>query len=247
MSMLNANGNELFYFTAGTGKPIVLVHGFASNHQVNWINTGWVKWFTDRGRQVVAMDLRGHGKSEKFHSPDDYHPRLMGGDVMALMDHLGIDRADLMGYSMGGWISSHLMITHPGRFNAVVLGGIGDNLLNFDNRSEKIAQALTTPYPDQITQPFLQAVRGFADLLGNDIRALSACTRGVYKTGEPDFSGASRPVLLITGAQDDVAGAPDRFTRMIPGARKIIVPACDHLTALTRRAYKEAVIQFLDN
>jgi pimeloyl-ACP methyl ester carboxylesterase len=179
--------------------------------------------------------------------PADYHPLLMGGDIIRLMDHLGIEHADLIGYSMGAWISSHLMITFPERLNAVVLGGIGDNFLTFSERSERTAGALTTPFPDAITDPFLKAVRTFSDLLGNDVRALSACTRGVYATGIPEFSRATKPVLLITGAMDDVAGQPDRIAELIPGSEKKIVPACDHLTALTRRTFKEEILRFLNH
>lgn len=192
------------------------------------------------------MDLRGHGKSTKFPSPSDYHPGLMGRDILALMDHLQIEQADLLGYSMGAWISAHLMISSPARFNAVVLGGMGDNLLLFGNRSERIAEALTTPFPESITEPFLKGLRQFSELIGNDARALAACTRGVYSPGMPELERAEKPVLLITGDSDQVAGHPDQLARLIPGAQTIIVPGCDHLTALTRREFKEEVMRFLD-
>ncbi|MFH0724769.1 MAG: alpha/beta hydrolase [Pseudomonadota bacterium] len=242
----NSNDVKIHYAVAGSGKPVLFAHGFASNYKVNWENTGWIKTVTTQGRKAVTLDLRGHGKSAKPPAPADYHPHLMGGDVIRLMDHLGIERADLIGYSMGAWIASHLMLSFPERLNTVVLGGIGDSFLTFRDRSERTVGALTTPFPDAITDPFLKAVRTFSELLGNDVRALSACTRGVYATGIPEFSRATRPVLLITGALDDVAGQPDRITKLIPGAEKKTVPACDHLTALTRREFKEEVLRFLD-
>lgn len=246
VAVYNSDGLNIHYDVNGSTRPVVFVHGFASNYKVNWENTGWTKIFITRGRQVVALDLRGHGKSSKPLSPSSYHPGLMGNDIIHLMDHLGIERADLIGYSMGAWICSHLMTSFPERLNAVVLGGMGDNLLTFNDRAEQMASALTTPFPDAITQPFLRTVRSFSDLLGNDARALAACTRGVYAAGIPEFDRTRRPVLILTGALDDVAGKPDRLTELIPGAEKTIVPACDHLTTLTRQAAKEAVLGFLD-
>jgi pimeloyl-ACP methyl ester carboxylesterase len=246
LAAFNSDGVKINYYVGGSGNPVFFIHGFASNYKVNWENTGWIKTFITRGRQVVAPDLRGHGKSAKLLSPSDYHPSLMGGDVIRLMDHLGIERADLIGYSMGAWISSHLMISSPERLNAVALGGIGDNLLAFGDQSERIAGALTTAFPDAITHPFLKTLRNFSELVGNDARALAACTRGVYATGIPKFSRATKPVLIITGATDDVAGQPDRLAELIPGAEKNIVPGCDHLTTLTRQATKKEVLRFLD-
>jgi pimeloyl-ACP methyl ester carboxylesterase len=246
LAVFNSDGVKIHYDVAGNGNPVLFVHGFASNYKVNWGNTGWINTFIKRGRQVVALDLRGHGKSAKPMAPSDYHPLLMGGDALRLMDHLGIERADLIGYSMGAWISSHLMIAFPERLSAVVLGGIGDTFLATSDRSERIAGALTTTFSDAMTDPFLKAVRNFSELVGNDARALAACARGVYATGIPEFGRATLPVLIITGALDDVAGQPDRLTGLIPGAEKKIVPACDHLTALTRQAVKEEVLRFLD-
>lgn len=80
--------------------PIILVHGFASNHAVNWVNTGWVRLLAADGRRVIALDNRGHGQSERRYDPAAYAAPVMARDVLNLMDHLGIARADVMGYSM---------------------------------------------------------------------------------------------------------------------------------------------------
>jgi len=246
LAIFSYQGVDIAYSMAGVGDPVVLIHGFASNHHTNWGNTGWINKLVQHGKQVIALDLRGHGNSTKFHSPADYHPHLMGEDVIRLMDHLQIERADIIGYSMGSWISSHLMILYAERVNAVVLGGAGDNiLLNFNNRTESVARSLTTPNPDEKTQPFLRDLREFAELLGNDLRALAACTRGLYRAGLPELGQSSRPVLLITGEADDVAGSPYKFAELIPGAQTILVPSCDHLTALIRNAFKIEVLKFL--
>src|SRR5450432_2212437 len=88
---------EIAYLDEGDGEPIVLVHGFASNKEVNWVAPGWVTTLTRAGRRVIALDDRGHGQSSKLYDPAEYHSAKMAEDVAALLDHLGIERADVMG------------------------------------------------------------------------------------------------------------------------------------------------------
>src|SRR5258708_14160450 len=101
------HGNvEIVYLEEGAGDPIVVVHGFASNKEVNWVQPGWVSTLTRDGRRVVALDNRGHGQSTKLYDPADYHTDIMAADVAALIEHLVLGRVDIMGYSMGARISS---------------------------------------------------------------------------------------------------------------------------------------------
>ena len=94
-------------------EPIVLVHGFASTKEVNWVQPGWVAALKGDGRRVIALDNRGHGASSKLYAPADYHTSLMAGDVRALIEHLGVGSADVMGYSMGARIAAFLAVEHP--------------------------------------------------------------------------------------------------------------------------------------
>lgn len=246
MAVFHSGDADIHYFSSGDGRPVMLIHGFASSHKINWGNTGWIDQLTRAGRRVIAPDLRGHGKSTKFYAPMQYHSRLMVGDMIGLMDLLSIESADIIGYSMGAWVSTHFMAAFPDRTGAVVLGGVGARMVDFGLKAEAMAQALRTPYPAQITEPFLRGLRDFAELAGNDLRALSACSRGVYSDGPPAFEQAAGPVLVIAGEKDDVAGPPDALAARMPNALSITVPACDHLTALTRREFKLEAIQFLD-
>src|ERR1043166_7868691 len=92
---------EIAYLDQGEGDPIVLVHGFASNKEVNWVQPGWVSTLTRDKRRVIALDNRGHGQSTKLYDPADYHTNLMAADVAALIQHLDLVHADVMGYSLG--------------------------------------------------------------------------------------------------------------------------------------------------
>src|SRR5262249_50294405 len=81
---------EIAYLEAGQGAPIVLVHGFASTKETNWLAPGWIDTLTRAGRRVIALDDRGHGESTKLYDPERYHSAIMAEDVRALMDHLGL-------------------------------------------------------------------------------------------------------------------------------------------------------------
>src|SRR5512138_1448123 len=125
------NGDvEIAYLDEGEGEPIVLVHGFASTKEVNWVQPGWVSTLNRAGRRVVALDNRGHGASSKLYDPAAYHSDTMAEDVRALLDHLGIARADVMGYSMGARIGAYLALAHPDRVRSLILGGLGIRLVN---------------------------------------------------------------------------------------------------------------------
>src|SRR5262249_58089826 len=125
MSHFTHSEVEIGYLDEGEGEPIVLVHGCGSNKEVNWVYPGWVSTLTRAGRRAIALDNRGHGASTKFYDPAAYHSGLMAEDVRALLDHLQIPRADVMGYSLGSRITTILAVAHPPRVRAALLGGIG--------------------------------------------------------------------------------------------------------------------------
>src|SRR3954462_13915349 len=120
---------EIAYLDQGAGEPIVLVHGFASNKEVNWVQPGWVSTLTRANRRVLALDNRGHGQSAKLYDPAGYHTDTMAGDVAALIEHLGLQRADVMGYSLGARIATVLAARHR-CVRALILGGVGIKLLD---------------------------------------------------------------------------------------------------------------------
>jgi pimeloyl-ACP methyl ester carboxylesterase len=144
---------EIAYLDEGEGDPILLVHGFASSKNVNWVYPGWVSELQKNGRRVIALDNRGHGESAKLYDPEDYHIGTMAGDVTALMNHLNIERADMMGYSLGGRMTAYLAYSQPRRLRAAILGGIGIGLIEGGGPGENVAEALEAPSLDDVTDP----------------------------------------------------------------------------------------------
>ncbi len=245
--MLFRGSADINFEIEGMGQALVLLHGFGSNLEINWKNTGWFDFFLSLGRKVVALDLRGHGGSSKFHDPGSYSPQRIGEDVLELMDHLKLRQADLMGYSMGAWLSMYLLAAAPHRFRKGILGGVGDYFMSEMGRGERIAEAMTTRTPKSITDATLRMVRDFAEHTGSDLRALAACSRGVH-TGElPPCSQIPQPVLIVGGKSDDFVGPPERIQAEIPRATVRMIPNRDHLTLLTDHRFKQAVADFLED
>jgi len=242
------NGSvEIAYLDEGDGKPIVLVHGFASTKEVNWVNPGWVSTLKRAGRRVIALDDRGHGQSAKLYDPADYHTTLMAEDVRALMDHLGIGHADVMGYSMGARITAFLALAHPQRVRTAILGGLGIHLIEGVGLPESIADALEAPSLADVTDPQGRAFRAFADQTKSDRRALAACIRGSRQELSREQAAAiSQPVLIAIGTKDDVAGSPHELAAVIPGAQVLEIPNRDHMLAVGDRVYKDGVVKFLE-
>src|SRR6476660_3362979 len=173
------NGNvEIAYLDEGAGDPIVLVHGFASSKNVNWIYPTWVSDLKKDGRRVIALDNRGHGDSAKLYDSADYEIAIMASDVIALLDHLGIERADIMGYSLGSRMTAILAREQPQRLRSAILGGIGIGLIEGGGPGESVAVALEVPSLEDVTDPVGRTFRAFADQTRSDRRALAACLRG---------------------------------------------------------------------
>ncbi len=246
MDYYESDGLRLAYRVEGEGSPILLVHGFASTHQVNWIATSWSRTLVEAGRRVIMADGRGHGASDKPHDAADYTLEAMAGDIVALLDHLGEPGADLMGYSMGGMVSLVAAALHPERFDHVIAAGVGERLLDKNKNSTAVVDALLTDDPASIQSPAARLFRTFADQNNQDRKALALCFEAV----RADFPAEllpqiSRPTLIVAGEVDDQAGPAAPLAARIPGGRAFTIPKRDHMKAVGDRAYKEAVLKFL--
>jgi pimeloyl-ACP methyl ester carboxylesterase len=237
---------EIAYLDEGEGDPIVLVHGFASSKNVNWVYPTWVSELRKNGRRVVAFDNRGHGDSSKLYDSEDYHIGTMASDITALMDHLGIERADVMGYSLGARMMGVLAQTRPQRVRSAIFGGLGVGLIKGGGPGENVAKALEAPSLDDVTDPVGRTFRAFADQTRSDRRALAACLRGSRRLmTEAEAAGIRVPTLIAVGTTDEIAGSAAELAKIIPGSEVLDIPNRDHMRAVGDKVYKQGVLDFL--
>ena len=231
---------------ADRGEPILLIHGFASYHVINWLSTGWHKTLAHDGRRVIAFDNRGHGASGKLYDPADYATAIMAQDAAGLLAYLGVARADVMGYSMGARIAAFLARANTGLVRGLILGGLGDHLVNGVGLPLKIAEAMEAPSLDALSDPMQRMFRKFAEGTQSDLRALAACIRGSRQTLTPaEAASILTPTLIAIGTNDDVAGNPHKLAAMMGAATAFGIAGRDHNLAVGDRSYKQAALDFL--
>ena len=246
MRHFSSHGIDIAFRGTGAGEPILLIHGFASNSVVNWYSTGWVSALVDDGRRVIAMDVRGHGGSAKLHDPAAYRPPLMAGDAANLLDHLAIPQADVMGYSMGGRIAACLALERPDLVRALVIGGMGRNLVDGVGGEDEIAAALEAPAGVPIADAVARNYRAFAERTGGDLKALAACMRGQREMIAAERLAHIRaPVLVAVGSDDATAGSAAGLAALISGAEAFDIAGRDHMRATGDNRFKAAVLDFL--
>ena len=233
---------------AGT---VLLVHGFATSRAENWRRLGWYGAFERKNYRLVAFDLRGHGESEKPHDPAAYGREALVADIVGLMDHLGLGRVDLMGYSMGARLSLQVASAHPDRVANLIVGGIGGRMLQPPPTpapgAMTMAEAMRAEDPEAITEKTLKGFRLFADQQGEDRLALAAFSQGRGEaTDAGELAAITAPTLVVAGSRDEMAGDPQALADAIPGAKAVTLPACDHFSAIPHALFKAAVFDFLE-
>jgi pimeloyl-ACP methyl ester carboxylesterase len=255
MAQFQSGGFTLAYDdirpAGGETGTIVLVHGFAANRAETWRRLGWLGAFERKGWRAVALDLRGHGDSDKPHDPDAYARADMAADVIALMDHLDLPHADLMGYSMGAHLAMGLALSHPRRVGNLILGGVGQRVLEgggpAPDPTMTMGEAMRAADASAITDPILRGFRQFAENQGEDRLALAACSEGSGRlVSADDLARIAAPTVVITGSADKIAGDPRPLADAIPGAKYVSLPACDHFSAIPHALFKAAVFDFLE-
>lgn len=246
MPSFTTSGLTLAYEVAGKGAPVLLVHGFASSGKVNWVDTGWVQTLVEAGYQAITLDNRGHGQSDKPHDPDLYYPNQMAEDAVALLDHLGIGRAAVIGYSMGARIAAFMAFTHPERVASVVFGGMAMNLINGLTDGNDIIAGLRAPALADLSHPTARQFRIFADHTGSDREALAACMETSRQPmARADVRRIAVPVLVAVGEQDEMAGRPEPLAELLPQGEAVVIPKRDHMRATGDKVFKAAALDFL--
>lgn len=246
MPSFNSDGVSIAFVDEGEGPPILLIHGFASNVATNWEGPGWIAALKESGRRVVAFDNRGHGRSEKLYEPERYGAPLMAEDARRLLDHLGIEKADVLGYSMGARIAAFLVLKHPNRVRSVVFGGLGINMVRGMVGSGPLAKALEARSIAEVTNDTARSFRAFAETSKSDLTALAACMRGPReKLTAEQLAGIEVPTLVAVGTEDVIGGPGDELAALIPNAKLLSIEGRDHMKAVGDAHFKQGVLDFL--
>lgn len=253
MQEFSSEGVRIAYIDAPpgqgeTGRPVLLIHGFASNHAVNWVFPHWLKTLNGAGRRVIAFDNRGHGRSEKLYRREDYDLGLMAADARNLLDHLGIAQADIMGYSLGARIATVFALTYLARAGAFIFGGLGEKMFETAGLGEPIAEALEAPSLAGLDDGLGKVFRAFAEATKSDLKALAACALGARRKFSPaELASITAPVLVAVGTKDDIAGAPQPLAALFPAGEALPIPDRDHNRSVGDAAFKKAALAFLDH
>jgi len=257
MTKFDSGGLALAYDditpAGGASGTVLMVHGFATSRAENWRRLGWYGAFERKGYRIVAHDQRGHGESDKPHDPGAYGQDVLVGDILRLMDHLELERVDLMGYSMGARLSLQMALQHPERVGNLIVGGIGGRMLKAPESQPTptmtMAEAMRAADPETITEKTMKGFRLFADQQGEDRLALAAFTEargGGSALTADDLALLRPPTLVVAGSRDEMAGDPQELADAIPGAKSVTLPACDHFSAIPHALFKAAVFDFLE-
>jgi pimeloyl-ACP methyl ester carboxylesterase len=241
-----SDGVKIHYLEAGRGTPVVLIHGYTGSAEGNWFANGVAEALA-RNHRVVAIDCRGHGKSDKPHDPMKYGPQMVK-DVLELMDHLKIDRAHVHGYSMGGFIVTGLLAAAPQRFITASYGGSGVGEVDEKYKGEVPPD---NPGRDPLEDEASKKLRGRAD---RDQDALEAVRQYPWKPGERgniDLAKIRIPVLAINGEFDRPNAKTHRMKRELANFQAVVLPGKSHLTAIMAgyipREYIDTLVRFIND
>jgi pimeloyl-ACP methyl ester carboxylesterase len=241
------DGTRIAYTARGAGPAVLLLHGFGADQVLNWDRPGVIDALVDNGRRVIATDARGHGASDKPHDPERYAGDAMVRDAQAVLDHLGVQGVDVVGYSMGAMVAARLVPEEP-RTRSLVLGGVGETVVppqSGGRNPEAIATALLAEDTSAIGSATGRAFREFADATGADRRALAALSRSSALRYAVRFDEITVPTLVIAGTDDILIRSPDALAARLPSARLRMVKG-DHLGAPYHHEFKDAIVEFLE-
>lgn len=237
------DGVELAYRELGRGRPLVLIHGYFSTAQVNWISYGHATELAERGHRVIMPDLRAHGDSAKPHDPAAYPPDVLADDGFALVEHLGLDDYDLGGYSLGARTVARMLArgATPGR--AVVAGTGIEGIVDAAGRGEHFRRILTQLGTFERGSAEWKAER-FLRSVGGDPEALVRVLDTFVDTSREQLARITTPVLVLVGDQDEDQASADRLAEALPNAefRRI---AGDHMSAVAGNELGRVIGEFL--
>lgn len=254
-------GVQIHYIVEGRGEPVLLIHGYTGDARTGWVEPGIVSALA-KDYQVIALDNRGHGQSGKPHDPQEYGPK-MAEDAVRLLDFLKIQKAHVVGYSMGGRITVNLLGNHPDRLRSAVVGGAGWMDANeLDVRragmnaiAESLEQgrglgplfiALTPRGGQPPSAAQMEWINKFL-LARNDAMALSAVARAMVSLQPPleKVRVNKVPALAVVGEVDPRRGDAERLVSVMPNIKLSVIPGANHMTAVRNPEFLKRVQAFL--
>ena len=239
--MMASDGVRIHYAELGRGTPVVLIHGFSANSEGKWFKSGIAQALATRFR-VVAIDMRGHGQSDKPHDPMKYGPR-MATDVIEVLDQLKIQRAHVHGYSMGGGILTQLLARVPDRIITAVYGGSG--VQETDPKWQaQVPKDLEAPANNDPNRPGGESWSSYA---GYDKVALDAVQKYPWKPEDRaiDLAKVNMPVLAIIGGFDNPNQRTHRMQRELKQFTLVVLPGETHGSAHLNPKYLSTLSEFL--
>ena len=236
MAAVVSDGARIEFEVTGAGPPLVLLHGFFGDRST-WPAAGYVDALAAQFR-LVLVDLIGHGGSDTSPDPARYRMDAHAGDVVAVLDSLGIERAAVWGASMGGRVGFHLMARFPDRLSALVAGGAHACAVQTDLAEAQREGALLR---EQGAAPFADAMEPLPGwmrqvMLRADGRALALqlLADAAQTSPLPDLDLITTPVLLLAGDRDPRLNLIRLTAARLRGAQLAVLPGCGHFDAFTR-------------
>lgn len=234
---------ELQVHRLGAGRPVVLLHGLFSDARTNWIRFGHAQALANAGFEAIMPDLRAHGASAKPHAPAAYPPDVLVRDAFALVEELGLDDYDLVGFSLGSRTAARSVIAglEPRR---LVLAGMGlEGLAGWNRRAAFFLDAIARFDHVKHGDPAFMAV-SFMKTQKVDREAAALLLRSVGDTDPTELERIAMPTLVLCGAQDRDNGDPHRLAEAIPDARFEEIPGT-HMSSVAEPAMGHAIARFL--
>lgn len=239
------------YEVHGRGRPVLFLHGGSVGFRSNYAIFGWPQAVAGAGLQCVGFDFRGHGGSDKPHEARDYGSARLAGDALAVMDHLGLERASIVAYSIGTAVALELLRTHGERFDRAALIGTGDGLVGypphtFDLMMPALALVLDHRGPPEALPGPLATYRRILDAVGGDPGAQRAFSQARYPSLTTAQARAiDTPVLVVSGTDDEVMGQGTRLAAELGRARYVEIPGTDHFGLAGDARVQAEVLRFL--
>ncbi|WP_315760053.1 alpha/beta fold hydrolase [Sphingomonas sp. Y38-1Y] len=240
-----ADGTRLAWHELGEGRPIVLIHGYMSSADVNWMRWGHAGKVAAEGYRVIMPDLRAHGQSDRPHDAAAYYPDVLAEDAEALIAKLGLTDYDLGGYSLGARTTMRVLdrakVTAPAK---VIFVGMGyEGLIDTDRRSGHFRGILDNlgtferGSPKWMVEAFLKTTKG-------DPVALRHILDTFVDTAPERVAAITQPTLVLAGEEDDDNGSHRELAAAIPGAALKEVPG-GHMSAVTKPELGDALAEWL--